>query len=306
VRQGLDRTLLLLLRADGGDGTAEAIAYVRSLVDELRQNKVDFRSLVISKSLGQNEYAAKTPHAEVAEKVRKRDPASAASVGDRVSYLVLAGAAKSKVYERAEDPFFALENDLPVDAEYYLESQLKQPLLRVFELIFGDSQKAEQALFGAASGQKVVVAAAAASSARGLGKFMKAKPKCLDCGTAAAAAEDAAFCSGCAVLGPAREAEVKEALVAKSKELRSQLGELRTHCRERCALPAGAFAELPAENDISAAAAAPAPAVGTGGQSLQREECQNGNCQVIFRRVRYAKELKTASGGLSRLGISEW
>jgi len=297
VRQGLDRTLLLLLRPDGGDGTAEATAYVRGLVDELRQNKVDFRSLVISKSLGRDEYAAKTPHAEVAEKVRKRDPASAPCVGDRVSYLVLAGAARSKVYERAEDPLFALENDLPVDAEYYLESQLKQPLLRVFELIYGDSQKAEQALFCAASGQKVIVAAAAATSARGLGKFMKAKPKCLACGTAAVAKEDAAFCSPCEALGSEREKEVKEAMLAKARQLRSDLEELRAHCRARCSLPSGSFAELPADG-------AENPSAQGAGQP--REECQNGNCQVIFRRVRYAKELKTASDGLSRLGISEW
>jgi len=293
VRQGLDKTLQLLLRPDGGDGSAEAITYVRGLVDELRQNKVDFRSLVISKSLGRDEYASKTPHSELAEKLRKRDPASAPCVGDRVSYLVLAGAAKSKVYERVEDPLYALENDLPVDADYYLESQLKQPLVRVFEHVCGDAQKAEKELFGVGVGQMMVVAAASSSSGRGLGKFMKPRPKCLACGAAAAANDKTAFCAACEAQGSDRHVEVREALLAKARQLRTQYAELRAHCAAHCSTPAGPFAELPAD------AAAPAA-------TSEREECANCNCQVIFRRARCAKDLRSATEGLSRLGLTDW
>merc|ERR1719217_1053303 len=158
VRQGLEQTLHHLLRADNADGTDQAVAYVKSLCENLRQNKTDFRSLVISKSLGREEYAAKTPHMELAEKLRKRDPANAPRMGDRVSYLVLAGAAKAKVYEKVEDPLYALEHELPIDAEYYLEHQLKQPLIRVFEHVCGSDEKAAQALFTGGGGQRVAAA----------------------------------------------------------------------------------------------------------------------------------------------------
>ncbi len=39
----------------------------------------------------------------------------------------------AKAYEKAEDPIFALENNLPIDTTHYLEHHLSQPLLRIFE-----------------------------------------------------------------------------------------------------------------------------------------------------------------------------
>jgi len=264
VRQGLEQTLQRLLRKDGADGSEDAIAFVRSLCDDLRQNKVDFRSLVISKSLGRNEYAAKAPHVEVAEKLKKRDPNMAPRLGDRVSYLVLAGAAKAKVYEKAEDPVYALEHDLPIDAEYYLENQLKQPLIRLFEQVCGSASKAEQSLFGGAT-QKVVVAAA---SKGGMGKFMKPRPKCLAC-NANTAKDGEALCEACEAKGASLE-EVRKGCIERAQGLRQQLAELRAHCEHACSLPSGAFVELPPDAaDVMASSG---------------ETCLNVNCQVIFRR----------------------
>jgi DNA polymerase delta subunit 1 len=48
------------------------------------------------------------------------------------------------MYENAEDPKFVLENDLPIDTNYYIENQIKKPLLRIFDSIIPD---AETALF---------------------------------------------------------------------------------------------------------------------------------------------------------------
>lgn len=291
VRQGVERTLQLLLRPDGSDGTAEATAYVRALCDELRQNRIDFRSLVISKSLGRDEYATKAPHVEVAEKIRKRNPANAPSAGDRVNYLVLAGAAKAKVHERAEDPLYALEHDLPVDAEYYLDHQLKQPLLRVFEHVCGSVQKAEHLLFGTCAGQ--VVVAASASTKRGMGKFMKARPKCLACSTANANSDSDPFCGACEAKGADHEHDVRERFLAQARRLRAELEEFRAHCQVWCSAPSGAFPELPPDTPESAEGTVP-------------ETCPNLNCQVIFRRAKAAKDLKVATDALARLKVMHW
>lgn len=288
VRQGLEETLRLLLRPDNADGTEEAYAYVKGLCDSLRQNKTDFKSLVISKSLGREEYAAKTPHMELAEKMRKRDPATAPRLGDRVSYLVLAGAAKAKIYEKAEEPLYALERDLPIDAEYYLENQLKQPLLRVFEH-FGD-EKAANALFTSGGSQKI---AAAVPTMGGMGKFVKAKPKCLACNTASAKGDNEPFCAACGEKGPEVAASAREACLAKARTLRAELDELRCHCEKWCSSPPGPFSDLPADSCGGGAAT----------ETDAREKCLNANCHVIFRRVRVAKELKLASGGLERLKV---
>lgn len=46
---------------------------------------------------------------------------------------------------RAEDPLYALENDLPIDTDYYLHNQLVNPISRIFSPIVGDRV---QNLFG--------------------------------------------------------------------------------------------------------------------------------------------------------------
>lgn len=51
-----------------------------------------------------------------------------------VSFLSLG----SPLYERAEDPIYVLENDIPIDTTYYVENQLKNPLTRIFEPILKD------------------------------------------------------------------------------------------------------------------------------------------------------------------------
>jgi DNA polymerase delta subunit 1 len=40
-----------------------------------------------------------------------------------------------------------LENNLPIDYSYYIENQIKLPLIRIFEPIYNDAKKAELALF---------------------------------------------------------------------------------------------------------------------------------------------------------------
>jgi DNA polymerase delta subunit 1 len=39
----------------------------------------------------------------------------------------------AKTYEKAEDPIYALEHNLPIDTAHYLEHHLAQPLMRIFE-----------------------------------------------------------------------------------------------------------------------------------------------------------------------------
>lgn len=42
------------------------------------------------------------------------------------------------------DPIYVLENNIPIDTNYYLENQLSKPLVRIFEPILGE--KAESLL----------------------------------------------------------------------------------------------------------------------------------------------------------------
>src|SRR5271155_2500278 len=140
--------------------------YTKNIIADLLQNKVDMSQLVITKALSKADYANKQPHVELAEKMRKRDPGtkplpppprghemvlvccgvvwfemltgmvgSAPALGDRVAYVIVKGARGDQFFKRSEDPIFVLENNIPLDTQYYLENQLSKPLLRIFEPI---------------------------------------------------------------------------------------------------------------------------------------------------------------------------
>jgi DNA polymerase delta subunit 1 len=115
-----------------------AVTYVKQVIADLLQNKVDLSQLVITKALSKSDYANKQPHVELAERMRKRDPGSAPALGDRVAYVFIRGTKDSRAYENSEDPLYVLENNLPIDSKYYLENQLSGPLLRLFEPILGE------------------------------------------------------------------------------------------------------------------------------------------------------------------------
>jgi DNA polymerase delta subunit 1 len=137
----------------------DAVNYCKGIISDLLQNRIDISLLVISKSLSKktggddeetkpgdknnkkNTYQAKQAHVELAEKLRKRDEGTAPNIGDRVAYVIIKGTKGSKNYENAEDPRYVLENDLPIDINYYLENQIKKPLLRIFKPILNNPDK---------------------------------------------------------------------------------------------------------------------------------------------------------------------
>lgn len=45
-------------------------------------------------------------------------------------------------FEKSEDPIYVLENNIPLDTQYYLQNQLSKPLLSIFEPILGEKAKA--------------------------------------------------------------------------------------------------------------------------------------------------------------------
>jgi DNA polymerase delta subunit 1 len=83
------------------------------------------------------DYAGKQAHVELAERMKARDAGSAPTLGDRVAY-VIKGIKGAAAYEKSEDPLWVLENNIPIHPKYYLDNQLSEPLLRIFEPIMGE------------------------------------------------------------------------------------------------------------------------------------------------------------------------
>ncbi|KFH00637.1 DNA polymerase, partial [Toxoplasma gondii VAND] len=147
--------------------------YTRRKVAELLQNKIDLSLLVQTKSLGKMDYDTRLPHVELAKKLRKRDAGTAPSVGDRVSYVVIQGAKGQAQYERAEDPLYVLENNLPIDTQHYLEG-IKKPLCRIFEGVMSNPES----LF---SGSHTMKRTVSISTQGALSKFVQRGVQCVGC-----------------------------------------------------------------------------------------------------------------------------
>merc|ERR1711957_559745 len=179
VRQVVETVLNMILIDKNISG---ATTYVQGVISELLQNKIDLSLLVITKSLGKGanaeDYSAKQAHVELAEKMRKRDPSSAPGSGDRVPFVIISGAKNMKAYEKSEDPLYALENNLSIDAQHYIEHQLTLPLLRIFGPISGDENKARSSLFSGAHTRKVITSTPQGGA---LSAFMKRGLRCLGC-----------------------------------------------------------------------------------------------------------------------------
>ncbi|CEL92970.1 unnamed protein product [Vitrella brassicaformis CCMP3155] len=164
---------------------------VKRVVADLLQNKVDMSLLVISKSLAKSanaeDYKAKQPHVELAERMRARDPTSAPAVGDRVAFVYIKGHKDARAYEKAEDPLYVLEQNLAIDAQYYLEHQLKQPIIRIFEPLM----ERPESLFAGNHTLKVSVPMPAGGA---MAKFVQRSLTCLGC---RAPIKEGALCKNC-------------------------------------------------------------------------------------------------------------
>ncbi|KAH0479023.1 MAG: uncharacterized protein KVP18_001990 [Porospora cf. gigantea A] len=202
VQTTVDEALKLLLI----EGSKEkAVAKVKQVVSDLLQSKIDMADLVLCKSIGKDEYAGKLAHIELQKKLKLRDPSSAPNVGDRIDYVITAGAKNQPQYDRAEDPLFVLENNLAIDTAYYLDS-MKNPVMRIFEAVLPDPES----LFSGEHTRDIKVN----TSTKWASRFGSVKKLCL----------------GCRVAMPSG-VEVMCAQCRKSdRETEVVLDKIRTHC----------------------------------------------------------------------------
>lgn len=150
--------------------------FTKHIISELLYNRIDMSQLVITKQLSKDpaQMQNRMAHTELAIRMAKRDPITAPSVGDRVAYVIVRGSKGAKAYEKAEDPIYVLEHDIPIDTQYYLEHQLKLPLERLFEPILGNTKSL-------LSGDHTLRKKVSTSNVGGLMKFAVKREKCLGC-----------------------------------------------------------------------------------------------------------------------------
>ncbi|PRD29445.1 UNVERIFIED_CONTAM: Pold1 [Trichonephila clavipes] len=202
-----------------------ATEYAKQTIADLLCNRIDISQLVITKELTKTdkEYAAKQAHVELAHRMKKRDPGSAPNLGDRVPYVIIAASKKTAAYLKSEDPIYVLENNIPIDTQYYLDNQISKPLLRIFEPILGE--KAESILLcGDHTRTKIVVT----SKIGALTAFTKKKATCVGC-RSLLDREDEAVCAHC----KPKESEIYQTEIAYLNSFEEKFARLWTEC-QRC------------------------------------------------------------------------
>lgn len=244
-----------------------AVSYVKGVIGELLQNRLDISLLVVSKQLtkAEGKYESNTAHSVLAEKMRRRDPGTAPSLGDRVPYVITRGVKSQPAYDRAEDPLYALDHNVAIDNAYYLDNMLRKPLERIFEAMLPPAAVA--ALFSGDHTRSIFVPTPTARSG-GMMRFTRVALSCLGCKSAI---PSGALCKHCAP----REAEIYARLLGRSRSLEAAFASLWTEC-QRCM-----------------------------GSVCQEVLCSNVDCPIFYRRLKTQKDLDDASKKLERFAV-EW
>lgn len=265
VQNVIETVLQMILRRRDVDGAQE---YVKKIISQLMRNQIDMSQLVISKALSRADYANKQAHVELAERMRKRDAGSAPALGDRVAYVIIKGGPEAKNYDKSEDPIYVLENNLPIDTKYYLENQLSNPLLRIFEPILGE-KRAQQLL----TGEHTRSIAMAAPTTGGLMRFAVKTELCKGCKRPLKAQyAKGALCADCG----GRAQEFYQKTLTQLNSLEAKFARLWTQC-QRCQ-----------------------------GSLHQDVICSSKDCPIFYMRKKAQKDLQSCATELKKFDTMAW
>ena len=114
-------------------------AYFQSQCTKIMQGRFSVQDFCFAKEVKLGTYADKgppPPGALIATKRMLRDPRLEPQYGERVPYVVIAGAPGARLFERCVEPERLLHDEgAELDAEYYINKNLIPPLERIFNLV---------------------------------------------------------------------------------------------------------------------------------------------------------------------------
>lgn len=123
----------ILIKRDVMGARVEA----RKVVRDLLEGNIPIEKLTLSKALRTGYKNLDLPHLAVARKMEERDPGSGPKPGDRVRYVLLdTGNPTDKQSLKAEDPAYAVANDLTLDMAYYMVRQTAHDMLTMLHSAF--------------------------------------------------------------------------------------------------------------------------------------------------------------------------
>ena len=131
----------------GQDGLSDVLQWQDAQMTRLIHHHVPLDELQVSTSVRAIESYVNnaTGPLQLVQKMKQRDPGSAPKPGEKFYMVIVEG--KGKISERTEDPEYVRDHHLRIDALYYLDKQLKEPLLKFMSLFGHDAFTAATALF---------------------------------------------------------------------------------------------------------------------------------------------------------------
>lgn len=133
-----------------GDGPKTALQSLQRNLHNLVQHSRNqatsldyFDDFLVSASLKSHYKSENLPHLQLAKRMKQRDELSAPKSGQRFNYIVVRDIERvDDLSAKSEDPVYAFENQLPLDYIFYLENQIKKPVMKFLDII-GVGAKAE-------------------------------------------------------------------------------------------------------------------------------------------------------------------
>ncbi|KAG5191273.1 hypothetical protein JKP88DRAFT_251606 [Tribonema minus] len=101
-----------------------ALAHLRDTLAKMRRGEIPSEMFVIKKQLHTYEPKTKSPHTQMAIRIRKKDPSAAPILGSKVEYVFRRG--PEDISDRAYSPEEVAPNQ--IDIGYYFERQLLKPM----------------------------------------------------------------------------------------------------------------------------------------------------------------------------------
>jgi DNA polymerase delta subunit 1 len=208
----------------------------------------------------------------------KRDK-TGPTIGDRVFYVIVEGPRGCRAYEKSEDPVFAMENNIPIDTDYYLNQQLSGPLTRLFSPIMDNITpllngphtrkiRKPQAVFNASSNGKNN----SSNSTSSILSFVRVDRSCIGCRVKLGAEDNKEknICRNC----EEKEGEYYMEGIKNVKKAEEEYGNVMSQC-QRCS------------------------------SSLHKSFlCNSRDCPLFYLRTKVKKDLEDCCSFVNKFGVN--
>ena len=120
----------------------KSIVFLKSMIQQLVDEKVPVEKLIISKSLRSfYKNPKQIAHNVLAERIGVREPGNKPAPGDRIPYIYIETTGKKLQGEKIETPGFIKDHKLKIDYGHYITNQIMNPVVQIYSLVLMDMKE---------------------------------------------------------------------------------------------------------------------------------------------------------------------